>query len=75
MVKDEELDKIIGLEFGVDDYMIKLFSLREVVVRIKVILCWIEGKVEIIEEIIEDLEVMILIGDLKILLDSYEVYL
>lgn len=34
-----------------------------------------EGKAEIIEEITEDSEATILIGDLKILPDSYEVYL
>lgn len=39
MVKDDEFDKVLGFEFGVDDYMIKLFSLREVVVCVKVILC------------------------------------
>lgn len=73
--KDEELDKIIGLELGADDYMTKPFSPREVVARIKAILRRTEGKAEIIEEITEDSEATILIGDLKILPDSYEVYL
>lgn len=26
MVRDLEIDKVVGLEFGVDDYVIKLFS-------------------------------------------------
>ncbi|MBC8862889.1 response regulator, partial [Escherichia coli] len=52
--KDEELDKIIGLELGADDYMTKPFSPREVVARIKAILRRTEGKAEIIEEITED---------------------
>lgn len=39
IVKDDEFDKVLGLEFGVDDYMIKLFSFWEVVVCVKVILC------------------------------------
>ncbi|OFG52682.1 DNA-binding response regulator [Listeria monocytogenes] len=73
--KDEELDKIIGLELGADDYMTKPFSPREVVARIKAILRRTEGKAEIIEELTEDVEAAILIGDLKILPDSYEVYL
>ncbi|EED2259987.1 response regulator, partial [Listeria monocytogenes] len=68
--KDEELDKIIGLELGADDYMTKPFSPREVVARIKAILRRTEGKAEIIEEITEDSEATILIGDLKILPDS-----
>ncbi|MDR2296588.1 MAG: response regulator transcription factor [Clostridiales Family XIII bacterium] len=36
--KGEELDRILGLELGADDYIVKPFSLREVVVRIKTIL-------------------------------------
>ncbi|ERI08616.1 response regulator transcription factor [Aneurinibacillus aneurinilyticus] len=36
--KDEEFDKILGLELGADDYMTKPFSPREVVARVKAIL-------------------------------------
>jgi two-component system OmpR family response regulator len=36
--RDEEIDKIIGLEIGGDDYMTKPFSPRELVARINVIL-------------------------------------
>ncbi|TCP32097.1 two-component system alkaline phosphatase synthesis response regulator PhoP [Scopulibacillus darangshiensis] len=36
--KDDELDKILGLELGADDYMTKPFSPREVVARVKAIL-------------------------------------
>ena len=36
--KDQEYDKILGLEFGADDYMTKPFSPREVIARIKAIL-------------------------------------
>ena len=35
--KDEEYDKVIGLELGADDYMTKPFSPREVIARIKAI--------------------------------------
>lgn len=38
IVKGEEMDWVFGLEFGVDDYIVKLFSLRELLVRIKVVL-------------------------------------
>jgi two-component system phosphate regulon response regulator PhoB len=34
----EEIDRIIGLEFGADDYVVKPFSPREVVLRINAIL-------------------------------------
>lgn len=35
--RDEEIDKIIGLEMGADDYITKPFSPREVVARLKAI--------------------------------------
>ncbi|HSD83712.1 MAG TPA: response regulator transcription factor [Anaerolineae bacterium] len=36
--KGEESDRIIGLELGADDYVVKPFSPREIVVRIKAVL-------------------------------------
>ena len=33
--KDEEIDKIVGLELGADDYITKPFSVRELMARIK----------------------------------------
>jgi len=36
--KSEEVDKIIGLSVGADDYLTKPFSLRELVARVKAIL-------------------------------------
>lgn len=36
--KSEELDKVLGLEIGADDYMTKPFSPREVVARVKAVL-------------------------------------
>lgn len=36
--KGEEIDKIVGLEFGADDYVTKPFSVRELLARIKAIL-------------------------------------
>src|SRR5438874_5982947 len=34
----EEIDRIVGLEFGADDYVTKPFSPREVVLRIKAVI-------------------------------------
>ncbi|GAE34110.1 response regulator transcription factor [Halalkalibacter akibai] len=36
--KDDEFDKVLGLELGADDYMTKPFSPREVVARVRAIL-------------------------------------
>jgi DNA-binding response OmpR family regulator len=36
--KDEELDRVLGLEIGADDYLCKPFSVRELVARVKVLL-------------------------------------
>ena len=44
--KAEEIDRVVGLEFGADDYVTKPFSPREVVLRIKAILRRAEGPSE-----------------------------
>ena len=36
--KAEEIDKVLGLELGADDYMVKPFSVRELLARIKAVL-------------------------------------
>ena len=36
--RDEEVDKIVGLEMGADDYMTKPFSMRELLARVKALL-------------------------------------
>jgi two-component system, OmpR family, phosphate regulon response regulator PhoB len=46
--KAEEIDRIVGLEFGADDYVTKPFSPRELVLRINAILR--RGKSEVAEE-------------------------
>lgn len=42
--RNEELDRILGLELGADDYLSKPFSVRELVIRIKNILRRTEGQ-------------------------------
>ena len=48
--KNEEMDKVLGLEIGADDYVTKPFSIRELLARIKALL---RRNVEVIKEIEE----------------------
>ena len=51
--KGQDMDKIIGLEYGADDYIVKPFNPMEVILRIKAILSRI-GKEEKGNEILEN---------------------
>src|SRR6476646_3723882 len=69
--KDDEFDKVLGLELGADDYMTKPFSPREVVARIKAILR--RSQIQQEEQVSESPdEESIKIGELKILPEFYE---
>ncbi|MDD3662957.1 MAG: response regulator transcription factor [Candidatus Pacebacteria bacterium] len=65
--KGEEFDRILGLEIGADDYIVKPFSPREVVARIKAVLRRIDEKEA--NDGTNDLK----FGDLEISLDKYEI--
>lgn len=68
--KSEELDKILGLELGADDYITKPFSIRELLARIKVVLR--RGKVEDDEKVNNE-ESIIKIGDMEIDCEKFTV--
>ncbi|MFD0768302.1 MULTISPECIES: winged helix-turn-helix domain-containing protein [Bacillus] len=70
--KDDEFDKVLGLELGADDYMTKPFSPREVVARVKAILRRTKINDEQVPEV-ED-ENSIILAELRILPDFYEAY-
>ncbi|ETI68539.1 response regulator transcription factor [Neobacillus vireti] len=71
--KDDEFDKILGLELGADDYMVKPFSPREVIARVKAILRRTQVQTEAVEEN-DNNEGNIEIGNLTIYPEKYEAY-
>ena len=62
--KDDEFDRVLGLELGADDYMTKPFSPREVVARVKAILRRSQFVNEIEKEDVDDED--IIIGSIRI---------
>lgn len=64
--KSDEMDKIVGLEVGADDYITKPFSLRELLARIRSVLRRM-GDVQSTEENLER-------GDLSISVSQYRVW-
>lgn len=73
--KDDEFDKVLGLELGADDYMTKPFSPREVIARIKAVLRRIQMQVPAAsDEIDEDEDDGIKIAELRVLPNYYEAY-
>ena len=63
--KGEEVDRIIGFELGADDYVTKPFSIRELILRVKVIL---KKHGQPIEE-----NELLEFGPIKLNLDAHEV--
>jgi two-component system, OmpR family, alkaline phosphatase synthesis response regulator PhoP len=72
--KDDELDKIIGLELGADDYMVKPFSPREVIARVKAILRRTQIQTETAAVDNDQTEEKIQIGKLTIYPGKYEAF-
>ncbi|EOC9196650.1 response regulator [Staphylococcus pseudintermedius] len=69
--KDDEFDRVLGLELGADDYMTKPFSPREVVARVKAILRR-SSLVDHVRKEEEDEDIVI--GSIRIRPDFFEVY-
>ncbi len=66
--KAEEIDRVLGLEMGADDYFVKPFSMRELIARVKAVLrrSHKDGKTK---------EDVLTIGPLRIDFSSYQVWL
>jgi DNA-binding response OmpR family regulator len=67
--KGEEIDKVLGLELGADDYITKPFSLRELLARVKVVLRRFSNNQNLREE-----ENLSNIGNLLVNFSTYQAF-
>ena len=75
--KSEEIDRVLGLEIGADDYMTKPFSIRELLARIKAVLRRTNdtGKKQEDTSIISAVGLTIDIDKRKVVVDDYKIEL
>ncbi len=69
--RSEEIDKVLGLELGADDYIVKPFSMREVMARVKALL----RRTHVSTDSAQDDSQILQFGDLKIDQKAYEITL
>lgn len=72
--RDDEFDKVLGLELGADDYMTKPFSPREVIARVKAVLRRFAGPKQDDPSIPKG-ETVYSYGDLKIYPERFEAFM
>jgi len=66
--REDEVDKVLGLELGADDYVVKPFSMRELIARVKAVL----RRFDVHEKKEEDVKILNAM-DLEIDLNKYQV--
>ncbi|ALS00573.1 two-component system response regulator [Enterococcus silesiacus] len=71
--KDDQVDKIIGLEIGADDYLTKPFSPREVLARMKAIFRRLKPVSNKSEEMTEATKAPLVLGEISVDEQNYEV--
>jgi len=72
--REEEVDKVLGLELGADDYITKPFSMRELLARVKANMRRTEGKEAAPQkETVQSNGAIIRVRDLAINTERYEV--
>ncbi len=69
--RDEEFDKVLGLELGADDYLCKPFSIRELMARVKVLFRRMSVRQEVASP---DEDALLKVGDLRLDRNRYQAY-
>ncbi len=71
--RDDEIDRVVGLEVGADDYLTKPFSMRELLARIKALLRRVRLMKEEANSDAQSLTQKLIFGDIQIDTDRREV--
>lgn len=66
--RDEEFDRVLGLELGADDYLCKPFAMRELMARVKVLF----RRLALMNRSAEDSDELLSVGELELDLRRYE---
>lgn len=67
--RDEEVDRVLGLELGADDYVVKPFSMRELISRIRALLRRAYGELATVS-----VAQRVIFGDVEVDLERLQVY-
>lgn len=71
--KAEEIDRIVGLEIGADDYVVKPFSVRELIARMRSVLR--RSTLPLPDQVSTDGDTVLESGNLVVDMSSYKVWL